>query len=116
QGEVGIDGEQVNETRDFAGIVQRYFCKEEQDNFAALDAEAKLEYFFRLWTGKEALLKARGEGLHRPLNEVLLRMGDQEKLEVCNRKGKSELGWSVWTLPDPHPGYRAALAAEAKAF
>lgn len=57
---VGVDLEQVRDVR-YAALAKRHFTPEETDWLAA--QEDGLLAFFRLWTAKESVLKARGVGL-----------------------------------------------------
>lgn len=59
-GPVGIDVEALDPTRVSEAIPRRHFSPEEQARVHGPNATAE---FFRLWTAKEALLKATGEGL-----------------------------------------------------
>jgi hypothetical protein len=43
--------------------VNSYFSSAEQSHFASLDAAARLPWFYRCWTRKEACAKLSGEGL-----------------------------------------------------
>lgn len=61
--EVGVDIEEVNETRSFEDVVATQFTPYEQDQLAAYSGAARADAFFRLWTLKEALVKALGIGL-----------------------------------------------------
>jgi 4'-phosphopantetheinyl transferase len=78
-GPVGVDVEAVRSI-DFAAMTERVCTPGERSHVhAAAD-------FFTFWTRKEAVLKATGEGLHRPMTDlevappgsapVLLRLGD----------------------------------------
>ena len=63
RGEVGIDVEYVQSPFAWEQIARLYFTTAEFDDLQALKKEERLPAFFRLWTAKEALLKAEGSGL-----------------------------------------------------
>lgn len=63
QGRVGVDVEERTEHRRFDLLVDTTFGPAERAELAALDDPDRLRLFFRLWTMKEALLKAHGAGL-----------------------------------------------------
>lgn len=65
---IGIDVEFLNAATDYASILPDSFTKAEQDFI--LQSNPRLDYFFTLWTRKEALLKATGEGLTDNLNQI----------------------------------------------
>lgn len=60
---VGIDIEQVRAID--LGIAERYFQRAEYAALMRLTSGQRLDRFFRLWTAKEAYVKALGLGLHR---------------------------------------------------
>ena len=63
-GRIGIDLEERTENRDLAGLAETVFGQKEQAAFAAAVGRNRVECFYRLWTYKEALLKALGTGLY----------------------------------------------------
>ena len=62
----GIDVENRLRHCDYPGIARRMFSPEENKRLDRLDHEQQAEYFFSLWTLKEAYVKARGLGLLLP--------------------------------------------------
>ena len=66
--ECGIDCECVREYR--PRVAQKVFSAEEQAALAAADESARDMYFFRLWTLKEAYVKALGVGIGFPMDTV----------------------------------------------
>jgi 4'-phosphopantetheinyl transferase len=60
---LGIDVALEEELPDLAGLVARTFAPDEQAGFADLPADLRLASFYRVWTQKEAVLKALGTGL-----------------------------------------------------
>ena len=59
---VGIDLEQRRPQVDLDGVAARVFGAGERAALAGLTGRNKLDLFYRLWTIKEALIKARGTG------------------------------------------------------
>ena len=62
EGRVGIDVEDRSIPRDIDGAASLTFTPAEQVEFTAADGARKTEFFYRIWTMKEALIKALGVG------------------------------------------------------
>lgn len=86
--EVGIDVESVRPMRDMAALADVTMTQRERSAIAAA-ADPKL-LFFRLWTRKEAVLKACGLGLSMPLTEL-----DVLELDAPFARGLSHVAHSV---------------------
>jgi 4'-phosphopantetheinyl transferase len=61
--EIGVDVERLREVRHAEHIARRYFHAAEIAAIAAAPASERNTTFLRIWTGKEALLKALGAGI-----------------------------------------------------
>ncbi len=59
---IGVDIEQYRAVA-ATDLARRYFSAEETAQLQRLSPSAQVEQFFRLWTKKESLLKAKGVGL-----------------------------------------------------
>jgi 4'-phosphopantetheinyl transferase len=59
---VGVDVEERSLKQDLDGIAKRVFTATEQAALSARGGEVKRLLFYRLWTMKEALMKASGQG------------------------------------------------------
>jgi 4'-phosphopantetheinyl transferase len=115
--EVGVDLERIRSDLAVAEIAERFFSQQEAAMLRTLPTEAQREAFFRCWTRKEACLKARGEGLSLPLDQI----------DVSPTPGKPDAApgtqldsseASCWTFQElaPAPGYLAALAVEGQGW
>lgn len=62
EGRVGIDVEDRSIPRDIDGAASITFTPAEQAELAAMGGARKTEFFYRIWTMKEALIKALGVG------------------------------------------------------
>ncbi len=105
-GEIGIDIERIQENFAFEPIAQRFFTSREMTALSVLPPELRREAFYKCWTSKEALMKAKGLGLSGSLDEVRVRLtaaGVRVTAAVHD-----------WALVEPSPisGYAAALAAK----
>ncbi len=67
--EAGIDIERLEREVDMDGLAIRFFSPKEADAVLNADPTIKRRVFFRIWTTKEAYIKARGEGLSLPLDQ-----------------------------------------------
>lgn len=71
-------------------VAKRFFKKEEYDYLSMLEDAEQADAFCRIWTGKEAVVKAAGSGLSMPfdsfcvLEEVIECSGNT--YELCQRK------------------------------
>jgi len=94
-----VDIEEVK--ADFKGmqIASHFFSDEEIAELAKLQPELANEAFFECWTGKEAYVKARGDGLSLPLRGFTMRF-------VSGEQVLQDEGGRVWTCYalKPAPG------------
>lgn len=65
---VGIDVEQLRPDVEIEELARRFFAPEEVAAVHATPGARRVEIFFRIWTRKEAFLKAHGAGLSAPLD------------------------------------------------
>ena len=111
--EVGIDVERIRFNLAVAEIARRFFSQREVAMLRALPTEEQREAFFRCWTRKEACLKARGEGLSLPLNQIDVSPAPGKPDAAPGTQPDSSEA-SRWLLQElaPAPGYVGALAVE----
>lgn len=101
---VGVDVELIDPALDVAELAGIALTKQEIRALAQLDESDRLSDFVRLWTRKEALLKALGVGLEQPPDQVNV-LGSEYPLHVPTSEGVvTVLGLS------PPVGYHASLA------
>ena len=63
KGRIGVDVEERSTNRNLDVCIRLLFAPEERAEFEDVGAQHKVEQFYRLWTLKEALVKAVGAGL-----------------------------------------------------
>ncbi|QBB68919.1 4'-phosphopantetheinyl transferase superfamily protein [Pseudolysobacter antarcticus] len=109
---IGVDLEHSGRRRSVLALAQRFFCASEFAALAALPEAQQQWAFLRLWTCKEAVLKALGRGiafgLHR-LEFALDPLGTPTHLHAITDDGGDVTDWHVVAL-QPAPGYVGALA------
>ena len=64
---VGVDIEHRRALSDMDRLARRCFSTPEYTAYQAAESALREQIFFRLWTRKEAVIKASGLGLHQPL-------------------------------------------------
>lgn len=69
---VGCDIEQRKPRRNLLALAEQYFSIEEQQALAEVSGEAQLDHFYRMWTAKEAYLKALQRGIANGLTRFRL--------------------------------------------
>lgn len=109
RGEVGADVEKIrSEALDNMGIAERYFTPSGADRIRSAPDEMRVDVFFRLWTRKEAFLKASGEGLSESLSKFEVSLEDS-KIRFVDESEAELRNWSVHEFR-PCSGYVAAVA------
>ena len=90
------------------------FTSNELKFFMTLDTKKKIDFFYDLWTKKEALIKANGYGLSYQINTIEsmgLSAGDKIILDSKDNKFKQE--WYYFPL-ELDKNYSGAIATEYK--
>ena len=62
-GRLGVDVEERTDRRDFDRLIEAAFGQDEQIDLRQERASGEFQLFYKLWTVKEALIKALGTGL-----------------------------------------------------
>lgn len=111
--DVGVDVEEVRESLDLESLARHYFSTDEAAALAAEPLSGRTLLFFRIWTRKEAFLKAHGSGLSSPLTAFTTTTVSGTPLATIRAAG--------W-LPDgnlsdlePAPGYTGAVVTRETA-
>jgi 4'-phosphopantetheinyl transferase len=113
--EVGVDVEQHRPLRhELFGIADRFFAPAEVAALRALPASAQEAGFFRIWSRKEAYIKATGEGVSAGLDTFEVSIGPEAAvtLRVYDRPDEDRR-WTMRSL-DAGAGYGAALCVEGR--
>lgn len=113
--EVGIDIEQQRPQVQYENLAKRYFSPREAAKLMALPEGERRAAFFRCWTRKEAFIKAKGDGLHLPLDQFDVAFGPDESPALLHTQW-DEAEASRWQLHnlDTVDGYAAALVTEGE--
>lgn len=73
--EVGVDVERLRDNIEFRKLALRYFSPAEIESLTELEGVNLKRHFFRIWTAKEAYIKAIGKGLRIPLDQFDVQVG-----------------------------------------
>ncbi|MCD2450047.1 4'-phosphopantetheinyl transferase superfamily protein [Methylicorpusculum oleiharenae] len=70
--DIGVDVEAIKPRNNLQGLASRCFAAEEQTYWQALNQDQQLIGFYRLWTAKEAFVKAVGRGIALGLDRCVI--------------------------------------------
>jgi 4'-phosphopantetheinyl transferase len=108
---VGVDIERVETIApgEFDDVVAFVLTPRELDELVRLPEHERLAAYYRVWTRKEAFVKATGEGIAgRPLPEVVVGVGASALIEVVGMAEEELADWTVVDVDVP-AGYVASL-------
>jgi 4'-phosphopantetheinyl transferase len=110
---IGVDLEYLREMKDVVKIAERFFSLQEFELISDLTNEEQQTTFFKLWTAKEAYLKATGEGLSGSLDRIAISLTPESHLTLLSVKGNAQPVTS-WLMTSfiPITDYVAAVAIE----
>ena len=103
---IGVDLEYLREMRDAVKIARRFFSSKEYSLIASLDLPQQQQTFFKLWTAKEAYLKAIGIGLAGSLADVEITLDSSKNASILISKTQN---WSMYPCI-PASDYVGAIA------
>jgi 4'-phosphopantetheinyl transferase len=113
--EIGVDIERTRSDVACDEIAQRFFSPAERDQLRATPPDLQIAAFFRVWTCKEAFLKAHGAGLTVSLDsfEVEADPAKPPALLATRPDPREAVCWSLRHLDVP-PGFAAAVAVRGQ--
>jgi 4'-phosphopantetheinyl transferase len=93
---VGVDVEEVRPIE--AEVADSHFSASERVQLNQLQGDAWLLGFYRCWTRKEAILKAEGVGLSRPLDSFDVSLLPDETAELLGTRKHFSYPWTLHDL------------------
>ncbi|MDE5123255.1 MAG: 4'-phosphopantetheinyl transferase superfamily protein [Trichodesmium sp. St19_bin1] len=112
---IGIDLEYIRPMNDAENLAKRFFALQEYNLIRQLPPQKQQETFLKIWTCKEAYLKAKGDGLGGSLEKVEICLTPEKPVEFFSINGDIEEA-SHWYLYQfiPQPNYIAAVVVAEK--
>jgi 4'-phosphopantetheinyl transferase len=107
---IGIDIEHIHPLEDMASMARHFFAPAEVAHLESLPEAQRTHSFFECWTRKEAVIKATGEGVSRPLDSFEVAFGPGVAPALLRLDDQRNPGWPMHTF-DPAPDYIAALTS-----
>ncbi|MBR1001967.1 MULTISPECIES: 4'-phosphopantetheinyl transferase superfamily protein [Bradyrhizobium] len=107
--EIGIDIEALRPFEDAMDLAGRFFCEQEAAEVRRAAPAERAEIFLRLWTRKEAVLKALGLGIGDGLDQVRVPTGNLQGAKTALR-GSEPVHLRDISLASPHLAAIASLA------
>ena len=114
---VGIDIEKITDLENMDEIINLCFSDQEINFMTGLDKPFKTEIFYKIWTGKEAFVKALGTGLSFPLKNISFRLNDNRTLiidEIFLQRDPYN-NWQVYNF-NPGDKYTSTLVVNNNLF
>jgi 4'-phosphopantetheinyl transferase len=111
--DVGVDVESLDRRPPAAGLAARWFAPDEAALLDTLAEPARIEAFLRLWTLKEAFVKATGDGIALGIERVVFALDPPRLLRAPPEAG-APAAWRVLQI-EPVPRHLLAVALRRRA-
>jgi 4'-phosphopantetheinyl transferase len=109
---VGADVEVVRSCARDVDVAARFFSPVENAGLAGVAAEDFSRAFLRVWTRKEAVVKARGDGLSASLTSFDVTFGrDDARLERIDGEPEAPARWRLFDASGEYFGIEVVAAA-----
>jgi 4'-phosphopantetheinyl transferase len=102
---IGVDLEYRREINELEKLVKRFFHSREYELLSKLENKQKQNLFFKIWTAKEAYLKALGTGISEGLDKIEI---DNSQFKIDNNLLNN---WQLYHL-ETNTNYVASVALE----
>ena len=107
---IGIDVEEISPDIKFQQLAERFFAPTEATELTRLRPEKQLDGFYRVWTCKEAYIKAKGDGLSLSLSSFRVAIDPDQPASLCHVDGQPDEP-THWTTASLKVGANHAAAA-----
>jgi 4'-phosphopantetheinyl transferase len=107
---IGVDVEQIRPIEDMTAIAAQFFAPAEQSHLASIAEEDRTHAFHECWTRKEAVIKATGEGVSRPLDSFEVAFGPGTMPHLMRIDDNYSPTWQMDSF-EPSPGYVGAVTS-----
>ena len=115
-GSVGIDVEKVTEINNLSEVIDLCFHKDEKKWFNDLPLDKRNNIFYKIWTTKEAYIKAIGKGLSFSPDKINLLMDSNASMRYKNIIGdENHRRWNSISF-EPHPDYISTVVIDNNDF
>ena len=101
--QLGVDVENMSRKTSHQELAKRFFAPAEYEYLRTLPPSVQREAFFRIWTLKEAYIKADGKGLSIPLDSFHFRFSAENPTEVT-LESNAESNPGIWRFFEFEPG------------
>lgn len=108
--EPGVDLERCRPRPRALDIAERYFTPTERAQIERACENERTAVFLRLWTAKEALLKALGRGLAFGLDRLCVQIDERGELQLTLFETQHSPDWQLHSVAVDDGEYTAALA------
>ncbi len=109
---VGVDIEHIRPIADVTQLAKRFFATSEYELLQQSSKAQQLALFFKIWTAKEAFLKANGLGISNYLKQFSITLNhEQEPIGIEQAKISTE-AWTLHRLVTIL-GYESTLAVKS---
>lgn len=110
---LGVDVEACRSISDLEGVAERFFAPEERVALFALPEAERRAGFYRLWTRKEAYIKAIGTGLGHALDRFVVTI-EVDDVRFVSLDGDEDTAARWWLRPvSVDAGFEAAVTSES---
>lgn len=115
ENDLGVDTECLQRKNNIIAIAERYFSESEIRQLQQTSETGQIELFYQLWTLKEAYIKAKGQGLHIPLNRFSFNIKTSTSIEISFNPNFDDTphDWHFW-MYTRQPSYQIAIALRTK--
>lgn len=110
---VGVDVEYTTAIHELMDVARDHFSRDEMRQLNALPMNERIAVFYRIWTRKEALVKAVGDGLLMPLDAFSVSLQAATAWRELSTAGDVVSDWRVFGFV-PAADYVAALAIDRR--
>ena len=111
---MGIDIERHDENLNVQELASLVLTSAESQYFSSINSKDRVALFYHLWTKKEALIKANGQGLSYPINTIeAIALSSGGNILLTNEKTALRQEYYYYELETPE-NYSGAIAVEQK--